>query len=74
MAPANGPPVPFSALPLDKSHPDAWYNAWGLYGQDDEKGFLNRVTDEMVAQAAKGEIRSGKRSARPSPAPDLAPV
>lgn len=71
MAPTNEPPVPFSALPLDKSHPDAWYNAWGLYGQDDEKGFLNRVTDEMVAEAAKREIKSGKRSACPSVGPDF---
>ena len=63
MTPASGPPTPFSSLPLNKSKEDAWYNAWGLYGDNDEKGFLNRVTDEMVAKAAQEEIKTGRRFA-----------
>lgn len=57
----SGPPVPFSSLPLSTSIPDTPLNAWGLYGDDDEKGFLNRQTDELVRRAAGSEIRSGKR-------------
>jgi hypothetical protein len=57
----TGPPVPFSQLPLDKDVPDTKLNAWGAYGKDDEKGFLNRQTDEIVKKAADSEIRTGKR-------------
>ena len=56
-----GPPVPFSQLPLNKDVPDTKLNAWGAYGKDDEKGFLNRQTDEIVKKAADSEIRTGKR-------------
>jgi hypothetical protein len=59
-SPPSGPPIPFSALPLDKSNPDLYFNAWGLYGEQDERGFLNRQSDETV-RAAAGEIRCGKR-------------
>jgi hypothetical protein len=54
----NGIP-PFKDLPLRKGDP--FYSAWGLYGGKDELGTLNRITDEMVAEAAKGEVRSGVR-------------
>lgn len=58
---SSGPPVPFSALPLSKEHPDTKLNAWGLYGDTDELGFLNRQTDEIVAAAAASEIKTGIR-------------
>lgn len=57
----TGPPVPFSSLPLSKDYPDAKLNAWGLYGDKDELGFLNRQTDEIVAAAAASEIKTGVR-------------
>jgi hypothetical protein len=56
-----GPPVPFSQLPLNKEVPNTKLNAWGAYGKDDEKGFLNRQTDEIVKKAAESEIKTGKR-------------
>lgn len=59
--PPNGPPVPFSSLPLSKSHAAAKLNAWGAYGDTDELGFLNRQTDELVAAAAASEIKTGVR-------------
>ncbi|RWA08771.1 hypothetical protein EKO27_g6341 [Xylaria grammica] len=55
---ANGVPD-FDALPLREGDPRR--AAWGLYGDKDELGFLNRLTDERVAAAARGEIQSGKR-------------
>ena len=57
----NGPPVPFSSLPLDKSHESTRLNAWGAYGDKDELGFLNRQTPSVIAAAAASEIRSGVR-------------
>jgi hypothetical protein len=54
----NGIP-PFDSLPLRKGDPP--YSAWGLYGDRDELGFLNRQTDEIIAAAAKSEIRTGTR-------------
>ncbi|KAI9669389.1 MAG: hypothetical protein M1831_000425 [Alyxoria varia] len=48
----------FSELPLKRQDPP--YSAWALYGDDDELGTLNRLTDGVVASAAK-EIKSGKR-------------
>jgi hypothetical protein len=54
----NGIPD-FEALPLTGGDPH--HSAWGLYGKDDELGALNRLTDERVVQAAKGEVRSGVR-------------
>ncbi len=38
----------------------AHYSNWGRWGKDDERGTLNHVTAERVAQAASS-IRSGKR-------------
>jgi len=57
----SGPPVPFSSLPLNKSHAATRLNAWGAYGADDELGFLNRQTPATVAAAAASEIKSGVR-------------
>ncbi|KAF2814989.1 uncharacterized protein BDZ99DRAFT_408572 [Mytilinidion resinicola] len=48
----------YSELPLNKDDP--FRSAWGLYGKDDQLGFLNRLTDEVVLEAAK-EIKTGKR-------------
>ncbi|KAJ9649503.1 hypothetical protein H2199_000278 [Coniosporium tulheliwenetii] len=48
----------FSDLPLNKGDPH--HSAWGLYGKDDQLGFLNRLTDEVVLEAAK-EIQTGAR-------------
>lgn len=54
----NGVP-PFESLPLRKGDPP--YSAWGLYGDKDELGTLNRLTNERVAAAARDEIRTGVR-------------
>ncbi|KAK0635246.1 hypothetical protein B0T17DRAFT_35877 [Bombardia bombarda] len=54
----NGIPF-FDSLPLRKDDPKL--AAWGLYGESDELGTLNRLTDERVAAAAKGEIITGVR-------------
>ncbi|KLJ09177.1 hypothetical protein EMPG_15391 [Blastomyces silverae] len=48
----------FTDLPLNKGDP--LFSAWGLYGKDDQLGFLNRQTDAIVAEAAK-EIKTGVR-------------
>lgn len=48
----------FVDLPLNKGDPP--YSAWGLYGKHDQLGFLNRQTNEIVAEAAK-EIKTGIR-------------
>ncbi|KAL8243689.1 hypothetical protein R6Q59_009947 [Mikania micrantha] len=58
--PPTGPPVPFSSLPLNKSNTAAVLNAWGAHGPNDELGFLNRLTDDIVVAAA-AEIRDGTR-------------
>jgi hypothetical protein len=63
----TGPPAPFDALPLSRSHPDARLNAWGAHGFDDERGFLNRQTDAIIAAAAASEIRSGSRVSLDAP-------
>lgn len=54
----NGIPS-FDSLPLRKGDPP--YSAWGLYGDNDELGTLNRLTDERVLAAAQSEIRTGAR-------------
>lgn len=53
--------MPFSSLPLSKKHATTKLNAWGAYGDEDERGFLNRQTDDIVAAAAASEIRTGLR-------------
>lgn len=54
----NGVPD-FDSLPLRAGDPQL--SAWGLYGASDELGFLNRQTNERVANAAQTEIRTGVR-------------
>jgi hypothetical protein len=54
----NGIPA-FDDLPLRKGDPH--HSAWGLYGEKDEIGALNRLTNERVVEAARGEVRSGVR-------------
>ncbi|GJC93495.1 hypothetical protein ColKHC_02321 [Colletotrichum higginsianum] len=54
----NGIP-PFDVLPLGRDDPR--FSAWGLYGDNDELGTLNRLTDERVVAAARNEIRTGAR-------------
>ena len=53
--------MPFSSLPLSKAHEATKLNAWGAYGGKDERGFLNRQTDAIVAAAAASEIKTGTR-------------
>ena len=48
-----------SDLPLRKDDPP--FSAWGLYGDDDQLGALNRLTDELVKEVARAEIQSGVR-------------
>lgn len=55
---SNGIPA-YEDLPLQKGDPH--HSAWGLYGPDDELGTLNRLTDDRVLAAAKGEIKTGAR-------------
>lgn len=55
---SNGIPA-FEDLPLRKGDPH--HSAWGLYGEDDELGTLNRLTDERVVEAAKAELKTGYR-------------
>jgi hypothetical protein len=49
----------FEDLPLRKGDPH--HSAWGLYGKADERGTLNRLTNERVVEAARGEVKSGIR-------------
>lgn len=55
----NGIPN-FEDLPLRKGDPH--HSAWGLYGDNDELGTLNRLTDERVVEAARDELKTGTRS------------
>ena len=50
----------FAELPLRKGDPP--HSAWGLYGNDDQLGTLNRLTDDVVLNAANKEIQTGTRS------------
>lgn len=49
----------FDSLPLDKNGPHG--NAWGIWGPDDQLGTLNLLTDEVVREAAKENIKTGSR-------------
>lgn len=49
----------FFDLPLRRGDPP--FSAWGLYGDDDQLGAVNRLTDELVKEAARDEIQSGVR-------------
>ncbi|KAL8865722.1 MAG: hypothetical protein Q9174_006734, partial [Haloplaca sp. 1 TL-2023] len=46
----------FNELPMRPGDPP--HSAWGLYGDEDQTGTLNRLTDEVVAKAASDEIRN----------------
>ncbi|WVQ82262.1 hypothetical protein IAT38_004390 [Cryptococcus sp. DSM 104549] len=48
---------PFSSLPVQKPGPP--FNAWGLYGADDELGRLNLITPESVKRG-KDTITEGR--------------
>ena len=48
----------FDSLPLHSGDPP--FSAWGLYGDEDELGTLNLLTDLVVREAAK-EIWTGQR-------------
>lgn len=41
----------FDELPIKKDGPP--YNAWGLYGPNDELGSLNLITKEAVQRGSK---------------------
>lgn len=56
---STAPSIPFSSLPLDPSGPHG--NAWGKWGPDDQLGTLNYLTDDIVAAAARENLRIGKR-------------
>ena len=47
---------PFEALPLQRPGPR--WNAWGLYGPDDELGRLNLITPEAVKRG-RDAIKEG---------------
>ncbi|UPK91622.1 hypothetical protein LCI18_002557 [Fusarium solani-melongenae] len=49
----------FDSLPLDKNGPHG--NTWGLWGPDDQLGTLNLLTDEVISEAAKENIKMGSR-------------
>jgi hypothetical protein len=49
----------YADLPLKKDGPHG--NAWGAWGPDDQIGTLNHLTPEVVARAAREEIRIGER-------------
>jgi hypothetical protein len=51
--------IPFTSLPLDPSGPHG--NAWGKWGADDQLGTLNYLTDDVVAAAARENVRTGQR-------------
>ncbi|TAQ84562.1 hypothetical protein B7494_g7111 [Chlorociboria aeruginascens] len=40
---------------------DPHHSAWGLYGENDELGTLNRLTNGRVVEAARSEIVAGTR-------------
>ena len=39
-------PISFEELPIQRPGPP--YNAWGVYGRDDEFGRLNLITPEVI--------------------------
>jgi kynurenine formamidase len=60
------------ALPADVKELAARVRNWGRWGDDDEIGTLNLITDEVV-KAAAAEIRSGKRFALGIPLDEQGP-
>lgn len=59
---ANGIPS-FEDLPLRKGDPH--HSAWGLYGEKDEIGTLNRLTNKRVVETARAELQTGHRLVLP---------
>ncbi|CAO3678694.1 hypothetical protein G6F70_006901 [Rhizopus microsporus] len=53
---ANNKLPSYDELPIDSKYPD--HTAWGLWGDDDNLGTLNLLTEERIANAAK-HIRRG---------------
>lgn len=50
--------VPYDELPL--LHPSGLRHAWNVYGEQDELGTLNQISDEVVRSAAT-LVRTGQR-------------
>lgn len=50
--------LPFSSLPFDPTGPP--FNAWGLWGPDDQLGRLNLITPEAVKRGVSS-VRHGIR-------------
>lgn len=49
----------FRELPLQRNGPHG--NAWGRWDLEDQIGTLNHLKEDVVARAAKEEMRTGKR-------------
>ncbi|KAI8063449.1 hypothetical protein BC940DRAFT_307236 [Gongronella butleri] len=47
----------YNQLPVDPKHPP--HTSWGLWGDDDNLGTLNKITEQTTAQAAK-LVKHGK--------------
>ena len=60
------------ALPAEFHELARRVNNWGRWGDDDELGTLNLVTDEVVRRAA-GEVRTGRRLSLAMPLSDKGP-
>ncbi len=60
------------ALPDDVKELAARVRNWGRWGDDDELGTINLITDDVV-KAAAGEIRTGKRLALGLPMDEQGP-
>lgn len=54
---ANVPRPGFDELPLKKGDPRG--SAWGLWGNDDELGTMNLITEDVILASAT-EIKVGK--------------
>jgi len=48
----------YEALPLNASHP--FRAAWGVWGDKDELGGLNHITNQTILSAARSEVQIGK--------------
>lgn len=57
---ASRPVLPaFEALPLNPGDPP--YSAWGLWGPGDRLGSLNYLSNNVVLQTMKEEVKTGER-------------
>ncbi|RFU33939.1 hypothetical protein B7463_g2415, partial [Scytalidium lignicola] len=66
MSKQDKPIPPFKDLPLRKGDP--FLSAWGLYGEGDQLGMLNRLTEGRVLEGVK-EVREGVRISLNAPLP-----